>query len=51
MPAATTLPRWQRLARDVTSVRIVSVPKTWPDGWDLADPPPDGVTVEKLRKL
>ena len=28
------------------SVRIVDIPKDWPDGWDLADPLPDGVGME-----
>ena len=26
-----------------SSVAIVNVPKNWPQGWDLADPLPDGV--------
>jgi RecA-family ATPase len=33
------------------SVRIVEVPKEWPEGWDLADLPPPGVTIETLRKM
>jgi|GEM_PF-1170764 len=33
------------------SVRIVDVPADWPDGWDLADPLPDGETREKLASL
>jgi hypothetical protein len=33
------------------SVAIVTIPQDWPDGWDIADAPPDGVTVERLREL
>jgi putative DNA primase/helicase len=33
------------------SVRIVDIPKDWPDGWDLADPLPDGVGMEILYEL
>ena len=33
------------------SVRIVEVPEQWPEGWDLADALPDGVTLETLRRL
>jgi putative DNA primase/helicase len=33
------------------SVAIVSVPKDWPEGWDLADPLPDGVGPETLVVL
>lgn len=33
------------------SAQIVAVPETWPDGWDLADEPPVGVTVEALRAM
>jgi hypothetical protein len=32
-------------------VRIVPVPEAWPEGWDLADPLPDGVTMDTLRSL
>lgn len=34
-----------------TSVRVVKVPADWPSGWDLADEPPAGVTVETLRAM
>ena len=33
------------------SVRTVAVPTEWPDGWDLADTLPDGVTIELLRTM
>ena len=36
-------------AAEVTLVRIVAA--EWPRGWDLADDPPPGVTVERLREL
>lgn len=32
-------------------VRVVSVPQDWPDGWDLADPLPDGVTTAQLSLM
>lgn len=32
-------------------VRIVSVPEAWPEGWDLADELPDGVTIDMLRGM
>ena len=31
-------------------VRMVTVPEGWPEAWDLADPLPDGVTAEQLRR-
>ncbi|MFC0409768.1 DUF927 domain-containing protein [Roseomonas elaeocarpi] len=33
------------------SVRVVQVPQGWPEGWDLADALPSGVTEEHLREL
>ncbi len=33
------------------TVRLVDVPKDWPQGWDLADTLPDGVTVDDLATL
>ena len=33
------------------SVAVVSVPATWPDGWDLADEPPEGVTASDLQQM
>jgi hypothetical protein len=33
------------------SVGIVAVPESWPEGWDLADPLPEGVTVEMLAAM
>ncbi len=38
-------------AAGAISVRVVDVPRDWPIGWDLADPLPDGVTVERLREM
>jgi uncharacterized protein (DUF927 family) len=32
-------------------IRVVAVPKGWPEGWDLADAPPTGATTETLRSL
>ena len=42
-----------RLAQgvDAKSVRVVAVPHDFPDGWDLADPLPDGVTTEHLSVM
>ena len=33
------------------SVHIVAVPSGWPEAWDLADPPPEGVTPDALRAM
>ncbi|MDY0872649.1 DUF3987 domain-containing protein [Dongia rigui] len=33
------------------SIKIVNVPSTYPEGWDLADELPDGVTVHGLQQL
>ncbi|WP_376091229.1 hypothetical protein ACE7GA_21345 [Roseomonas sp. CCTCC AB2023176] len=33
------------------SVAVVDVPEDWPDGWDVADPLPEGVTPDRLRTL
>ncbi len=42
-----------RLVREAgaASVRVVPVPRSWPDGWDLADALPGGVTQESLREM
>ena len=32
-------------------VRVVRVPTTFPEKWDLADPPPEGWEPKRLRKL
>jgi len=42
-----------RLARaaGAADVRIVELPAGLPDGWDLADPLPDGLTLGTLREL
>jgi putative DNA primase/helicase len=34
-----------------TSVRLVEVPNTFPEKWDVADPPPDGCDAHGLRGL
>lgn len=34
-----------------SSVGIVAVPESWPGGWDLADPLPEGVTIETLAAM
>ena len=39
------------MAAGAACVRIVQVPAGWPEGWDLADPLPDGVTTETLLEL
>ncbi len=33
------------------SVAVVAVPDAWPEKWDLADAPPEGVTVETLVEM
>ena len=33
------------------SVAVVNVPQDWPEGWDVADNPPEGVTTEDLRMM
>jgi hypothetical protein len=38
-------------AAGAASVAIVPVPSDLPDGWDLADPLPEGVTLDTLRAL
>lgn len=35
----------------VADVHVVDVPNGWPDGWDLADPAPDGYDAAVLRRL
>ncbi len=42
-----------KMAREAgaVSVRVVVVPDAWPDGWDLADALPDGVTPETLAEM
>ena len=34
-----------------SSVRIVSIPSSWPNGWDLADELPEGVTHQTLEQM
>ena len=38
-------------AAGAEAVHIVEVPTDWPEGWDLADALPDGVTLERLAEL
>jgi putative DNA primase/helicase len=38
-------------AAAAASVAIVLVPAEWPEGWDLADPLPDGAAPETLAQL
>jgi hypothetical protein len=42
-----------RLTRDAGAalIAVVSVPREWPEHWDLADPPPDGVSPETLTAM
>lgn len=35
----------------VDSVRTVEIPTDWPRGWDLADPLPEGASVQRLVEL
>jgi hypothetical protein len=39
------------LETGAVSVRVVPVPETFPDGWDLADAPPEGCAVARLHEL
>jgi hypothetical protein len=36
------------VARHVPALKVVDVPTDLPDGWDLADPPPDGLDLRAL---
>lgn len=38
-------------ATGAASVAVVQIPAEWPDGWDVADALPDGVTVDTLRAM
>jgi uncharacterized protein (DUF927 family) len=38
-------------AAGAKSVSIVNIPEAWPEGWDLADPLPNGIGPEKLAEL
>lgn len=42
-----------RLANETgaSSVRVVTIPRDWPMGWDLADPLPSGVTRQLLHEM
>jgi uncharacterized protein (DUF927 family) len=39
------------LAAGAARVAVVDVPTTWPDGWDVADALPEGVTLDTLRDM
>jgi hypothetical protein len=39
------------LAAGATCAAVVPVPQDWPDGWDLADPLPNGTTADTLRDM
>ena len=39
------------LAGKADAVAVVEVPNAWPDGWDLAEPPPEGVTTETVQAM
>ena len=39
------------LAAGAASVAIIQIPESFPVKWDLADPPPQGVTVDDLHRL
>ena len=39
------------LVAGAASIRIVNVPRDWPDGWDLADLLPEGVAIETLQGM
>jgi hypothetical protein len=38
-------------AAGAATVAIITVPSEWPEGWDLADPLPEDVTLEMLAEL
>ena len=48
--AATAVKRAAEKA-GAASVGVVAVPESWPEGWDLADPLPEGVTIETLAAM
>lgn len=52
-PGAQYAAEVARLARaaGAADVRIVDLPAELPEGWDLADPPPEGWTPETLREM
>ena len=39
------------LAVGAQTVAVVTIPQHWPEGWDLADPLPDGVAAMRLGEL
>ena len=52
-PGRKAAEKVRRIAHEIsaTDVRIVPVPETWPEGWDLADELPGDVTVDTLRAM
>lgn len=38
-------------AAGASSIRAVALPASFPEGWDIADPLPEGVTVEMLQEM
>lgn len=52
-PGASFAQAVAALATDAgaSSVSVVDVPADWPTGWDLADEPPPGVTIDTLRAM
>jgi putative DNA primase/helicase len=38
-------------AAGALTVAVVTIPQDWPEGWDLADPLPDGVAAMRLAEL
>jgi putative DNA primase/helicase len=38
-------------AAGAAEVLVVDIPKSWPEGWDIANPPPPGVTTAMLTKM
>ena len=41
----------EAFAVGAASVRVVSVPEAWPEGWDLGDDLPEGATADTVRAL
>jgi uncharacterized protein (DUF927 family) len=39
------------MAANAATIAAVTVPQDWPEGWDLADPLPDGVPAARLGEL
>jgi uncharacterized protein (DUF927 family) len=39
------------MAVDAATIAVVTVPQHWPEGWDLADPLPNGIGPDTLTEL